>query len=316
MNLTLTWKNNNIVPITTQIYRGDAPLDPAALPEPLVTLTGGEETWVDTTAVRGRLYYYVFVNTGATDKLVSKSYPIKATPRRGHGPNELIYGDYELGYFGSMTSAEFVNTADLLIAMGYDSLYAQGKANLQGGLPTWYKFVRNGKFLYIPSGALSSSISVGDVISKGAWFGNDLLAPEHSGAGTIVQNARIKIGNDVYRIRLLRGTEKDPMLPIDEVLAGTPFIGRSEWDDCAATLLKFTSPAQKLPNIGGITATLWGFYSGSSGSPCQERTIDGRYLYRGRNVNTELSVTASGTVNTGNFAWLPILELIESTVEG
>ena len=127
MKLTLSWKSNNLPGAKVSIYRGDAPLVSTALPEPLVTLSNSETTWVDPSVVYGQLYYYMFVVTNTNDKVASRNYPIKAFPRRGHGPVELMYGDNDLGYFGTIESLDFVTSAELLKALGHNSITAQSR---------------------------------------------------------------------------------------------------------------------------------------------------------------------------------------------
>lgn len=315
MKLTLTWKNFNVAPVSMAIYRGDAPLDPAALPAPLVTLTAGEETWVDPSVTRGQLYYYMFVTTGSTDKVPTRNYPIRAVPRRGHGPTDLLYGDYELGYFGSLTALEFATTVDLLKAIGFSGAEAAALAVAKGGMPTWHKFAYKGKILFITEGGIStSSMNWMQLAQKGAVYGTDTALPDFTTPkhGT-VQNASITIGPDRYRVRLPRGTEGDPSVPSTQV-AGNITTGNSEFDALCATMVMWVNINQKLPNVASLTPTNFGFASKAQGIMCQEVNVANLVLERGSTAASAASVSLASfaltLTNTGVF--VPVLELVEN----
>lgn len=317
MNLTLTWKNFNVVPVSMAIYRGDAPLDPMALPAPLVTLTEGEEIWVDSTVTRGQLYYYMFVTTGATDKVPSRNYPIRAVSRRGHGPTDLLYGDYELGYFGELTALEFATSADILKAIGFNGTDANSAIGNKTGLPVWHKFAYQGKILYIPNGAIAYSASLINWYSlaqKGAVYGTDTAFPDFTTPKhNTVQNAGIDIGPNRYRIRLPRGTENDPATPYTEVIESIT-TGNAEWDALVATLIIWINANQKLPNTSNIAHSGFGFISSTRGIMCQEVTPANMVVERGgtsQSVEAVARIATSVNILTGS-PYLPVLELIES----
>lgn len=314
MKLTLTWKNLNVGPVSMAIYRGDAPLDPAALPSPLVTLTGGEEIWVDPNVVRGNLYYYMFVTTGTSDKVATRNYPIRAVPRRGHGPTDLLYGDYDLGYYGSLTAMEFATSVEVLKAIGYTSTEATAMSTWRLGLPTWYKFAYKGKTLYIPDGAIAM-ISWITLAQRGAIYGMDTGYPDFGNPKhNTPQSAKIKIGPDQYRIRAIRGTSEDITIPT-VIVDGTNVspTGHSEWDDLAATMITFINVNQKLPNVAALTPNTFNFITASRGVICQETNASNMTLERGGSTNSVASVsTRAMRLNIVNAAaWLPVLELIE-----
>ena len=316
MKLTLTWKNLNPPGAKISIYRGDAPLVSSALPEPLVTLNDGEETWVDNNVVYGKQYYYMFVTVNANDQVASRNYPIKAYPRRGHGPVELIYGDNDLGYFGSVESVDFTNTFDILKAIGFSSLGAQSKIKPGRDFPVWHKFVRQGKILLIPDGTLSANGTSNEFIQRGAWFGMDTVGPQYIIGHTAIQNAKIKIGPDTYRIRAPRGDVNNINDPITNtaknIVPGDP-AAKSEFDECVATIVQYISPTQKLPNVDTKTPALFGMGGTTTGICCMEGGA-GKVLTRGGYVTNSAAISyyQSNTTSYDNTCyWLPILELIE-----
>lgn len=85
MSLLLTWENKNTTPVTVKIYRGTTPIVTTALPAPIATLTAGETEYLDTTAVQGSWYYYLFETTDDIDRLFSTNRYIQAATRRGPG---------------------------------------------------------------------------------------------------------------------------------------------------------------------------------------------------------------------------------------
>lgn len=314
MKLTLTWKNLNVGPVSMTIYRGDAPLDPAALPAPLVTLTAGEETWIDPSVVRGNLYYYMFVTTGTSDKVATRNYPIRALPRRGHGPTDLLYGDYELGYYGSLTALEFATSLDVLKAIGYGASAASTMIFSNSTLPNWHKFARKGKTLYIPDGAICK-VSWQALALKGAIYGMDTGYPDfNTPKHNTPQTAKIKIGPDQYRIRTIRGSDGDQMTPT-ALVAGfvTSPTEYSEWDDLAATMINYINVNQRLPNVAAITPALFNFTSSSRGLMCQEVNASNSVMERGSTWNSALAISQRMVDKgiTSTSPWLPVLELIE-----
>lgn len=316
MKLTLSWKSNNLPGAKVSIYRGDAPLVSTALPEPLVTLTNGETTWVDPSVVYGQLYYYMFVVTNTNDKVASRNYPIKAFPRRGHGPVELMYGDNDLGYFGTIDSLDFVTSAELLKALGHTSANAQNRIKPGRDFPIWHKFVRRGKIIIVPDGVISVNGTCREFITKGAWFGIDGPGPQYIVANTTPQNAKIKIGPDTYRIRMPRGDVNDINTPVlnefINIEVGSPQ-AKSEFDECIAPIIQYISPTQRLPNVDRVTPSVFGMPGSTAGITCMEGGA-GKILSRGGSDlgSTAISYYQSNTVVVGSACyWVPVLELIE-----
>lgn len=58
MTVVLTWTDTNSAEDGYGLYRSLSPMDPAALPAPLVTLGANTTQYQDVTAVAGTTYYY------------------------------------------------------------------------------------------------------------------------------------------------------------------------------------------------------------------------------------------------------------------
>lgn len=316
MDTILQW-NNLGTPgtFTTKIYRGTSKLDRSNLANPIATLTNNETTYTDTTTVRDTLYYYVFetiVNSNG-DKQSTDNIPIRAVPRKGAGPTALQVGDFNYGYFGTLTSGEFINTTDLRAAVGLTI----GVVNQQG--PLWHKWIRNGKVLFIPNGPICGNIGWKTLYDLGLVYGVEGPGPTNAGAN-VNQSAKVTIGGELYRVRCMTG--------FDDTLArypGTPTVTEptelwpNEWNDIVYPLSMYCPDLQRMANVQQATvADLFMSSTGvTSGSVVQERIAAGNTannLVRGNGTanRTGPANRAAATWNGVSYGWWPVLELIES----
>lgn len=312
MNTVLTWTNQNTGSFTTNIYRGTAPLDLSNLTNPVATLTAGESTWTDTNTVRDTLYYYVFETVVGADKEHTNNIPIRAVPRKGPGPANITIGDYTYGYYGTLTSGEFINASDLRSAVGLTA----GAVVQQG--PLWHKWARNGKILYIPNGPLSNGAGWKQLYDLGLVFGVDGPGPYNAGAN-VNQSAKVTIGNEQFRVRLMTGfSDNYNQFPVTPGVSGEPpetFL--NEWNDLVYPLSMWTPDLQRMSNIQQSTAadlgmTLTGV---TSGHVIQERisaTASSNAMTRGNSGNTRSGIASRASiVQTGAaYGWWPVLELM------
>lgn len=312
MNTVLIWTTLNTGTYTTTIYRGTAPLDRANLSNPVATLTGGETTWTDTNTVRGQQYYYVFVTTNTTDRVVSPNVAVKAVPRRGPGPNDLQYGDYNYGYFGKLTTTEFIapielkNTFNLPVA-----------STVTQQAPAWHKFARNGKTLFVPNGAIVSGVSWKQFYDLGLVFGVTGPGPYNAGAN-VDQKKTIKIGGDTFIVRLLKSYSDDLALFPGAAEKGTiaePAEYVNEWNDLIYPLSVWCPLGQRLVNVDSTLPTfptniitMQRFSAAANSTP----------ILRGAAAQTRAGIgqrTGEGLVLiTTAGGWVPVLELVESTL--
>lgn len=323
MYIDLQWANLNSNDVKLEIYRGDAPLDRAALANPIATLTAGETSYRDSdNIVLGKDYYYVFVTSNASDRVVSQNYRVQAVGRRGPGEQTLAQGTNELGYFGPITSADFININDLVTRT---NLRTQATAlNISYSNPVWHKFVRKGKILFIPERPVAYSISWQHLYNLGMVYGREDSGSNPLMPTKVAQNAKVTIGSDTFRVRLLKGsTDQDY-----EVWAASLIETYPEFDDLVYPLLHIVPDNQRLDNLstnGKITGTE--FYTGwnvmgsitcqelSTAAYCHSRMqalASSQYDY-----NTDISAVVAARLTVGvagvssSYGWLPVLELIE-----
>lgn len=114
----------------------------------------------------------------------------------GYGPQELIRGDMSWGFFGKISSAEFITLAAISAKISYSAL---GQSS-----PVWFKCAYEGRILYFPSSD-QFLISPSAAHSRGAMFGMDAKGPAaYTSLPTIPQTATMQFDGRSYRLRLPR----------------------------------------------------------------------------------------------------------------
>lgn len=312
MSLLLTWENKNTTPVTVKIYRGTTPIVTTALPAPIATLTAGETEYLDTTAVQGSWYYYLFETTDDIDRLFSTNRYIQAATRRGPGDNVLKFGDETLGFFGILAQVDFITPAALKAAVN-----APGTAITT---TNWYKYVRNGKILFVPESiGITYTLSWSQLYTAGLVFGVD-------GPGTgsflpaspVNQKRIITIGTDRFLVRLARGYSDDTSV--------TPPGGQTniptdtfpcEYNDLFYPMTKWVPVPQRIPNAQQNTPTQLQMNATTMMSAwVQEVPNANDALWRGSGGQGDSLQTityrfSNGRTTTAGFTWWPVLELIE-----
>lgn len=340
MALKLTWSNLNVVPTSTRIYRKDVDFDSSSLPAPLVTLSNGETSWIDPDAVEGNTYYYILGSKTDADEVFTASQKILVADNRGVGPSVLKYGDTQLGYYGEILSADFVNSSNVLAV-------AASTAGLPGTLvqPTWHKFVRNNKIIYVPDQPFGSA-TWQYLYLAGFVYGVDANGPAgyiSTGLTPTNQNRIVEFKGQKYRVRLMRGWSDGPQSDVmnwskggnmDTLTEATD----NEFSDFIYSMCAFVALKQRTPNWNNFSIDKWVYTPLSSYDSgtinnwalqfrcvVQERLNDGSVLNRGvrsltygqnvGNPSTRANMTAiSNSVVNQTLIWIPVLELVEQTV--
>ena len=341
MALKLKWKNNNVVANTIKIYRGDAKLDPANLPAPLVELTKGETEWVDETAAYGKKYFYILAVVTANDFIPTANQEILVADNRGAGSSILQYGDDNIGYFGQVLPADFLTNLDILSV-----------AATTAGLPAtlvsapWHKFVRKGKILYMPSGTFGR-VTYNALYTAGLVYGVKGSGPAEANLGglTPVEQYRpIDFKGQKYIPRLMRGFSDGLQndfqgwnwaVDTQPDISGVGTI--NEFNDLMFSVVNFVPECQRTENFYDGTMDV---YVGSPGFSTQDAslyTVPGRVLCQERHP-TATTVLARSRRNwvysynnptvlhdktylqvmnpqaaTQSSVWVPVLELAPET---
>lgn len=106
----------------------------------------------------------------------------------GPGPTTLIAGDMQAGFFGEVSASELISGTDLASLVGI----SQGTS--QNSTVGWLKFAWQGKILFVAKKTFRHSISWDHINSANAVYGDKT----------------VEIGGLTYKVRLLKGANKDP----------------------------------------------------------------------------------------------------------
>jgi hypothetical protein len=313
MKNLIKWTNLSQMPFTVNVYRGDAPLDRANLGTPLATLTNGESQYEDDVP-RGSTKYYVLETVKGTDKASTNNIQVLALPRRGPGPIQLLQGDYNYGYFGTVASRDFLGTQELVDKVA--PFLAANTFHQQA--PVWHKYIRKGKVIYVPNGALVAAVSYTSLYNGGLVFGVNGPGPYKPGAVADVNQLKtFELNGNQFKVRLMTGYNDDltavipPGLNTAEDTNPLP----NEWDDFVYPMAEWVPVAQRMANVQQNTYIQLKFNVASYRMLCQE-LYTGIPITRGANANSRASVATRGVdgnvsvTAAGWCSWWPVIELL------
>lgn len=128
----------------------------------------------------------------------------------GPGPQTLI-GQYtdpnntsrQHGFFGEVSSAEFISGESLASAIGLIAGISQNTDT------PWLKFYIDGKIIYVPKKPIRHSCTWQNIYQAGAVYGDGTTGLHASGSSRL-QNSIINIGSNNYKVRLLNGANSNP----------------------------------------------------------------------------------------------------------
>lgn len=202
MGIRIKWHNPNQDYDKIRIYRDTTRFDLATPPVPIAEVTSGE-FYDDNTTERNGVYYYSIGVVKGDDEILSPIKVLADMPDTGPGPQKVLRGDYERGYFGELTPAEFITASELMAGLSLSDM------NLVRDADTviWHKFIHRGKILFMPSVAIAGSVSWKTLYEQGLVFGTDDYGPTEAQVGMIptLQNRRVDIHDYTFKVRLLRG---------------------------------------------------------------------------------------------------------------
>ncbi len=233
MKITLKWKNVNTLPTTTEIFRSESPIDVAALPPAIASVAASQESFVDTVEY-GKLYYYRLRNTNSRGSAISNNIPMWGLPYTGPGPQELIAGDMDCGYFGRVTQTELITPAGVL-----SQLPSPFNAYAPAIYTVWHKFIYKGKILYFPNGILMKStlVSAITIYNAGLLYGTDDFGPVQVGAAPVNQRRIVKAGRHEFIVRQPRLTDSP-----DKTWDGVTPPTSGEWHDLILRMVDYVAP--------------------------------------------------------------------------
>lgn len=230
MNITITFDNfNGGLEEGIRVYRDNAPIADGALPAPLASLPPGTTQYLDGTAVRGSKYYYRFGVFSGTDELISPNKAVLAVAPNdtGPGPNTIVAGDWDLGYFGYCKSADFLSYGALFGLLG---IAAGGSAALTD--VGWIKVAYKGKVLYIARSTARYAQTFNSLYQAGAVYGtNDNGPVVPTGAVATNQYKPQTVGAYTFIPRILKGMPDSSALPASKADKDAVQLASHEFDD-------------------------------------------------------------------------------------
>jgi len=309
MSLTLNWIDRNITVDKFRVYRANSVILDGALPAFLAEVPAGTFTYVDTTAVRNQVYHYRVSAVVGTEETLSSDMALAYMPYTGPGPQKLLRGDWSLGTFGRINAEDLFNPNEILNAVNYPALTLTTGALL---MTCWVKMVYNGKIVFVPDQAISSSYgawSWADLYKAGVVYGADdpstWSALAKSTYGTIPQNFTIAKGADNFVMRLPGtrvGTLSAGAVPANQVGGEFDFIMAPNYQ---ARVQNFGVAALDDLVISGVNENIYTKdVTTTAGDTCILRGTNGVAVPDGL-----LTTTLASTTSVFGY-WRPVLELV------
>lgn len=123
------------------------------------------------------------------------------TPPPLPGPQELVAGDEQAGFYGEVSASELVDGLTLANMVGISEGVAFNNDS------PWLKFSWQGRVQYTPLRPIRNSISWDTLYAAGAAYGTgDFGAFPSTNVPNTLQDARVDINGYQYKVRLMGGT--------------------------------------------------------------------------------------------------------------
>lgn len=214
------------------------------------------------------------------------------------GPSELIGGNLQAGFYGEVSTSEFITGDELAAKIGLTA------GTSQFSNEPWLKFSYMGKTEFVAKKPFRHSVSWDNINSANAVFGNRI----------------IEINGSKYKVRLLKGKTEGKQNDSSSYQGG--ICKNSEWNKLMLPIHKnapsswaykdnVSSPTGNW-NVGYTDNDLLTISSAGNGyySWCQEYGSNTGYrLFRGC-FGVSYSSCNVPSINNGGYGWRPVLELI------
>lgn len=311
MPIKLDWIDHNVGADSRKVYRSLTKIDQGNLGTPLAVLAGDALTYTDNTVQRGVTYHYVVTTVVGTDEAPSAEYIIAYIPYTGPGPQTLLRGTWEYGYFGRVPLEDIFSAIELSAAV---SLPATVTIDSTAG-NYWHKIVYKGKILFYPNNRIASGMSFQNMYQLGCVYGTrpsaDWPSAIKTQLGVVEQNKVIASGTHKFVARL--PTSRSNMLSTSTVVADlrggeidTIFAGMYLNRDANVDNLPTFDDSVASTPLGHYTLTA-DYYSGTGGS-INVVARGCTTLALGNIDFLQPALSFSSTLTSIN--WRPVLELV------
>ncbi|PWA08667.1 hypothetical protein DCC39_14610 [Pueribacillus theae] len=219
------------------------------------------------------------------------------------GPQNLIAGDMQAGFFGEVPASELIN------GQGLSNLIGLSAGVLQHSNEPWLKFAYEGKIQFVAKKTFRYNLSWDELNLVGVVYGNN----------TIV------IDGLSYKVRLMKGANSDPANG-----SSGEINHYSEWNRLMLPILS-DAPFHNLNNVEddlpvwnhGYGTGTDGRYTGidipdspqredgyGSESWCQEKVVGTNNIISRGGSGLARSRSLSSAYKSPTFGWRPVLELM------
>lgn len=304
MAVTLNWgAANTSLAETINIYRSTTPIDVANPPAALTSIAGNLSSYQDNTAVRNTTYYYAVGHVRAGQELLSPVLLYGHYPDTGPGPQTLLRGDWELGYFGTVPSAQMFVPSTLNA-----QIPIPGTPIPDSTVTTWHKFIRKGKILFIPNYYFANNVQPYQLYNAGLLMGtNDngsfpfaLSSANMNGYTAPANQYKVAtLGAYQFIVRSLKISDK----PTTSLVVLATDIFPSEWNDLIGRMGNTTNAASPQDK--------WSDFVNNSGWNSWVPHFTATSFMCIITGSTYMDAAAAYNMSTAAANnWLPVLELI------
>lgn len=226
MAITISWPASNAgVATEIRIYAATSKITDDALGAPIATLAGGATSFVWEPPTDNTVYYFRIATDRGADTDLGPNQAFGYFTTTGPGAQQPVRGNWELGYFGRVPVTDMLSGTALRAALGV----AIGSNISDTQIQYYYKFVREGKILFYPAGAIVTTVSFDQLYNLGLIYGTDDNGAYPAGAALTPTNQKkvVTIGAFNFLARVFKGST----LPTTTlVTVATADREGSEWD--------------------------------------------------------------------------------------
>lgn len=301
----LVWKDKSSGHEGYRIYRSTSLIADNALPAPLATVSAQTFEYNDTSALRNVPYHYRVGAFKGTEEIVSPDRVLCYMPYTGPGPQKLLRGTWENGYFGTLALAELLDVDEFCAATGITTSIA----TLRYVATRWLKFVYKGKVLFFPDAIFMNYVKASALYQLGLVYGADdqslwvdFLKTTYS---IVPQNKKVQKGEDQFIVRFPRSRG----VPMSETTVQPDSYRGNEIDLCFAAAmanLAYGKLSDATPSVDDIVNESVSFITADN---MATRATNSMVLRGGSGFDSIGGYVAWDTA-TANAGFRPVLELV------
>ncbi len=337
MRVKIKFENPNVDAQSILVYRSETPIDKSALPAVHATLAGNVTEYVDDYVEYKKVYYYAFDVIKGSDHVLGNYVKAVAVNYTGAGPQELIAGDTDAGYYGSIVPTDFISWTDLAKLL---NLTGMTLTTYPAAAQLWLKFSHKGKTLFTPQKPICTG-PWEQLYKQGLIYGTKGAHPRtFTTIPEVEQYRTVEINKSKYLVRSMTALPpgvNPAVVQSVTVIPSSPIVGQtiiyrpgfydsvndltgSEWNDLMLKMFTVTPPSQRGENFAQMNMNLSYDGSNTAGMLCtllfQERNSAGNVWSRctmpGNSNGGSIAPAYIANLSTGsNGHWRPVLELIE-----